>query len=67
MYTKIDQRMKKPEHWNIADKIDWLTFMGKSSPDEDLWRHTPRSAEPEGKYVYHVDLGIIIKVVTLIF
>ena len=36
MYTKIDQRIKKPEHCNNADKIDGLTFMGKSSPDEDL-------------------------------
>ena len=24
-----------------------LTFMGRSSPEDDLWRHTPRSAEPE--------------------
>ena len=37
--------------------IVWLTFMGRSRPDEDLWRHTPRSAEPEGKQIYHIDLG----------
>jgi len=56
MYTRINQRMKKPKH---ADKkiIVWLTFMGRSRPDEDLWRHTPRSAEPEGKQIYHIDLG----------
>lgn len=31
-------------HPNIS-----TTFIGRSRPDEDLWRHTPRSAEPASK------------------
>ena len=27
------------------------TFIGRSSPEEDLWRQTPRSAEPNIKVI----------------
>ena len=54
-HSKFSAHTGNP-HPNIS-----TTFIGRSRPDEDLWRHTPRSAEPaKYKPVYWTSSTLIL-------
>ena len=46
-------------HPNIS-----TTFIGRSRPDDDLWRHTPRSADPK-KQPYKNSVAAIVETLEL--
>ena len=43
------------------------TFMGRSSPEEDLWRHTPRSADPKSIEQTHTTRTCVPGIMILVF